>query len=138
MPPEICLAKHVHHIAIAVVDIDDAIGFYHRTFGSPIPHVETVADQKVKACLIPIGTTHLELIQPLDQESTVAKFIQRRGEGLHHICFQVDHLQEKLDSLASSGFELVDSAPRTGLAGNIAFIHPRSTRGILIELIEKP
>jgi methylmalonyl-CoA/ethylmalonyl-CoA epimerase len=134
----VCTAKHLHHVCIAVKDIKDTVKFYEETFGLKNIHITEVPDQKVFAALVKIGGTELEFIQPTDPTTGVAQFIERRGEGMHHICFEVDHLADTLKRLESKGTALIDKAPRKGLAGNIAFIHPRSTRGVLIELVDSP
>ena len=133
----ICSARHLNHVCIAVRDIEDTVGFYRDLFGLGNVAIEEVPDQEVRAALIRVGGSQLEFIQPTNQDGGVARFIERRGEGLHHICFEVENLQEKLDILAASGVELVDKSPRQGLSGMIAFLHPRSTRGVLIELVDQ-
>lgn len=131
-----CTARHLNHVAIAVEDMDEALGMYGDLFGLDPSEVEDVADQGVRAALLKVGGSQVELIQPLDTESGVAKFIERRGPGLHHVCFEVDGLQGALDSLDEKQVQLIDRNPRQGLAGMIAFLHPRSTGGTLIELVE--
>lgn len=132
-----CTAKHLNHVAIAVKDMDEALDMYGSLFGLDPSEVEDVEDQGVRAALLEVGGSQVELIQPLDTESGVAKFIERRGPGLHHVCFEVDGLQDALDRLdAKEGVQLIDRRPRQGLAGMIAFLHPRSTGGTLIELVE--
>ena len=132
-----CTARHLNHVAIAVRDIEDTLSFYRDLFGLSGGEVEEVADQGVKAVLVRVGGSQLEFIQPTDPGGSVARFIERRGEGLHHVCFEVDDLQQKLDLLAARGVELVDSSPRQGLCGMIAFLSPRSTRGVLVELVDR-
>ena len=132
-----CMAKHLNHVAIAVEDMDEALGMYGDLFGLDPSEVEDIEEQGVRAALLQVGGSQLELIQPLDTESGVAKFIERRGPGLHHVCFEVDGLQGALDRLdAEEGVQLIDRSPRRGLAGMIAFLHPRSTGGTLVELVE--
>jgi len=131
-----CTARHLNHVAIAVEDMDEALGMYGDLFGLDPSEVEDVADQGVRAALLKVGGSQVELIQPLDTESGVAKFIERRGPGLHHVCFEVDGLQGALDRLDEEQVQLIDRNPRQGLAGMIAFLHPRSTGGTLIELVE--
>ena len=131
------MIKRVDHIAVAVKDLDEALGVLTKTFGFEAAHRETIEDQGVEAALIKIGDGEIELIQPIDPEGGVAKFIERRGEGIHHICLEVDSIDQELKSLAEKGVELIDKQPRKGLAGRIGFVHPRSTKGILIELAEK-
>ena len=131
-----CVAKHLNHVAIAVKDMDEALGMYGDLFGLDPSEVEDVEDQGVRAALLKVGGSQVELIQPLDTESGVAKFIERRGPGLHHVCFEVDGLQDALDRLDGEQIQLIDRNPRQGLAGMIAFLHPRSTGGTLVELVE--
>ena len=132
-----CVARHLNHVCIAVRDIEDTLSFYRDVLGAGSAEIEDLPDQGVKAALVRVGGSQLEFIQPTDPDGGVARFIERRGEGVHHICFEVERLQEKLDLLAARGIELIDDAPREGLAGNIAFLHPRSTRGVLIELVDQ-
>ena len=136
MADPVCTAKHLHHVCIAVKDIRDTVKFYQDTFGIGKVNVQEVTDQKVLAALVRIGGTELEFIQPTDPTTGVARFIEQRGEGVHHICFEVDHLAETLKGMEAKGVQLIDKAPRKGLAGMIAFMHPRSTRGVLIELVD--
>ena len=132
-----CTARHINHVAIAVSDIDETLAFYRDVFGTGESEVEDIEDQAVRAALVRIGGSQLELIQPTDPEGGVAKFIERRGEGVHHIAFEVDDLQASLDALNEHGVRTIDNAPREGLSGMIGFIHPRSTRGVLIELVDQ-
>ena len=132
-----CTARHINHVAIAVKDIDDTLAFYRDVFGTGETEVEDIEDQAVRAALVRIGGSQLEFIQPTDPEGGVARFIERRGEGVHHIAFEVDDLQASLDALNEHGVRTIDTAPREGLSGMIGFIHPRSTRGVLIELVDQ-
>ena len=132
-----CTAEHLNHVCIAVSDIEDTLKFYHDLFGVGTSEIEDLPDQGVKAALVRVGGSQLEFIQPTDTDGGVARFIERRGEGVHHIAFEVENLQAKLDNLASKGVELIDKAPREGLSGDIAFLHPRATRGVLIELVDQ-
>ena len=132
------MIKKVNHMAIAVNDLDDALEFYNRVFGLKPEKVETVTEQRVKAAIIPIGEgSEIELIQPIDTESSVAKFLEKRGEGIHHVALEVDNIDEALKAVAAKGVEMIDKEPRLGLAGRVAFLHPKSTRGILVELVQK-
>ena len=133
----VCRAKHINHVAIVVKDAAETLRFYQETFGVSQAEIEEIADQGVLASLVAIGGTNLELIQPVRANTGVARFLESRGEALHHVCFEVENLQGTLDSLKSSGTRLIDDSPREGLAGMIAFIHPRSTRGVLVELVDK-
>ena len=132
-----CTARHINHVAIAVKDIDDTLAFYRDVFGTGEVEVEDIEDQAVRAALVRIGGSQLEFIQPTDPEGGVARFIERRGESVHHIAFEVDDLQASLDALNEHGVRTIDNAPREGLSGMIGFIHPRSTRGVLIELVDQ-
>ena len=132
-----CAARHLNHVCKAVNDIEATLGFYKTTFGTGDTEIEDIEDQAVKAALVRVGGSQLEFIQPTDPEGGVAKFIERRGEGVHHICFEVENLQGTLDNLGESGVQLIDKSPREGLSGMIGFIHPRSTGGVLIELVDQ-
>ena len=131
------MIKRVDHVAIAVRDLDEALAVFEGLLGFKAAHIEEVPDQGVKAALIPIGDSEIELIQPINPESGVAKAIEKRGEGIHHICLEVDDVDEELKSLAERGVELIDKVGRKGLAGKIGFIHPRAAKGVLIELAQK-
>ena len=136
-PTAPCTARHLNHVCIAVRDIDESLRFYARVFGTGSAEVVDIADQGVRAALVRVGASQLEFIQPTDPEGGVARFLDRRGEGVHHICFEVDGLQDALDRLQESGVQLIDASPREGLSGSIAFIHPRSTNGVLVELVDQ-
>ena len=127
--------RKIDHIGIAVRSIDAALKAYGAGLGLGIESVEDVPDQQTRVAMIPIGESHLELLEAMEQDSPVGKFISKRGEGLHHICFQVDDLVEELTKLKTAGVRLIDESPRTG-AGQclVAFIHPSSTAGVLVEL----
>ena len=133
----VCQAKHINHVAIVVKDAAETLRFYQETFGVREAEIEEVADQGVLASLVAVGGTNLELIQPVRAGTGVARFLESRGEALHHVCFEVENLQETLVSLKASGTRLIDESPREGLAGMIAFIHPKATRGVLVELVDK-
>ena len=132
-----CVARHINHVCLAVRDIKATIAFYQNVLGAGNAEVEEISDQGVLASLLRVGGSQLELIQPTDPEGGVARFIERKGEGMHHICFEVEDLKGKLELLDAGGVELIDKAPRPGLSGMIAFIHPRATRGVLIELVDR-
>ena len=131
-----CTVQYADHVGIAVRDLDAAMALFHEVFGVPRGEVVELADQGVRATLLPLGQTRLELLQPLSPDSPVGRFIERRGEGLHHLAFNVEDIGGKLRALAALGVELVDSEPREGLSGTIAFLHPRSVHGVLTELVE--
>ena len=131
-----CVARHINHVCIAVNDIEATIAFYQRVFGVGEAEIEKVEDQGVRASLIRVGGSQIEFIQPTDLNGGVARFIERKGEGMHHICFEVDDIQGTLDGLEAEGVRLIDRTPREGLSGEIAFIHPRATGGVLVELVD--
>ncbi|MFN8241564.1 MAG: methylmalonyl-CoA epimerase [Bacteroidales bacterium] len=130
--------SHIEHIGIAVTDLQSAIALYENVFGLKCYSVEEVKDQKVKTAFFMLGQTKIELLQSTDPEGPVARFIEKKGEGIHHIAFAVQNIEEELKSVESQGVKLIDAAPRKGAEGlDIAFLHPRSTAGVLIELCEK-
>ncbi len=133
----ICTARHINHVCIAVKDIDDTVRFYRNVFGVAAAEVVDIEDQSVRAALIRVGGSQLEFIEPTDPDGGVAKFIDRRGEGVHHICFEVEDLASTLQRLDEQGVAVVDREPREGLSGTIGFIHPKATRGVLIELVDQ-
>ena len=136
MVMEPCTVKYVDHVGIAVNDIEAALEFFGRVFDTPSAHVEELEDQGVRGTLIQVGETRLELLEPLSPESAVGRFIERRGEGLHHLALNVSDIDGKLKTLEEQGLRLVDRESREGLSGNIAFIHPTSVFGVLTELVE--
>ena len=131
----------IDHVAVVVRSIDDSVPRYRRLFGlEAAGGVRTVAAQGVRICLLPTGpapAARLELIEPTDPESGVARFLESRGEGLHHVCFGTTSLVEELARLAADGAELIDRAPRPGAEGAVAFIHPRTLNGVLWELLQQ-
>ena len=130
---------HIEHIGIAVNSLEEAIPFFENVMGLKCYAIEEVKDQKVKTAFFKVGQTKLELLESTDPEGAVGKFIEKRGQGVHHIAFAVEGLAEKLTIAAEKGILLIDKAPRKGAEGlNIAFLHPKSTFGILTELCENP
>jgi methylmalonyl-CoA/ethylmalonyl-CoA epimerase len=130
-------AKAINHIGIAVKSIDAQRSFYEQTLGATFEGVEVVADQKVKVGFFKVGDVRLELLEPTDPTSTVAAFIEKRGEGLHHVAYTVDDIQKRLDDLKAGGVKLIDEKPRAGAHHTqIAFLHPKASCGILTELCE--
>ena len=131
--------SHIEHIGIAVADLDEAIPFYEDTLGLKCYAVEEVKDQKVKTAFFKVGQTKIELLQSTDPEGPVGKFVEKKGQGVHHIAFAVDGLAESLPELEEKGVKLIDKTPRKGAEGlNIGFLHPKSTFGVLTELCEDP
>lgn len=133
---EVCAVNYIDHIGVAVRDIDAALEFFGRVFGAPPAAVALLADQGVRAALIQVGQTRLELLEPVDAAGAVGRFIERRGEGLHHLALNVDGIGEKLRLLDAQGLRLIDREPRHGLSGTIGFIHPAAVFGVLTELVE--
>ncbi len=131
------MIKKVNHVAIAVKNMDEALKTFETLLGIKADHVKEVPDQKVKAAMFHVGNIEIELIQPTAPDTGVAKFLESRGEGVHHVCLEVDDVDSELQAMASKGIELIDKKGRMGLAGKIGFLHPKSTRGVLIELAEK-
>ncbi len=130
---------HIEHIGIAVKNLDEAISFYENVFGLECYAVEEVADQKVKTAFFRVGDTKIELLEPTDEEGPIGKYIEKKGEGIHHMAFAVEGLVEKLKIAEEQGVRLIDKQPRKGAEGlNIAFLHPKSTFGVLTELCEAP
>lgn len=128
----------VDHIGIAVKDLDEALKLYRDILQLEVTGVEEVPDQKVKVAFIPVGESKVELLEPTTDDSPVAKFIAKRGEGIHHITFRVDNLEKALEEAKAAGIRLIDETPRLGAGGaKIAFLHPKSTGGVLLELCQR-
>jgi methylmalonyl-CoA epimerase len=128
----------IDHIAIAVQNLDEAIKVYKEALGLELAGEEEVPEQGVRVAFLPIGDTRLELLEPLSSESPVAKFLEKRGEGIHHICLEVEDLEKTLAELANKGVKLIDEKPRLGAHGRkMAFVHPKSLHGVLLELYQK-
>lgn len=131
--------RKVDHIGIAVRSLEGALRVYESAMGLRTAGIEEVEEQKTRVALIPVGDSRIELLEAMDESSPIARFIERRGEGLHHICFQVDDLAAELEKLRRAGVRLVDAQPRRGAGGCwIAFIHPSGTGGVLVELSQPP
>ncbi len=130
---------HIEHIGIAVKSIEACLPYYEKVLGLPCYSVEEVVDQKVKTAFFMVGQTKIELLEPTSEDSTIAKFIEKRGEGVHHLAFAVDDLSSALAEVEKQGIQLIDKQPRKGAEGlNIAFLHPKSTCSVLTELCEHP
>lgn len=129
---------HIEHIGIAVNDLDESIKYYEEVLGLKCYAIEEVADQKVKTAFFQVGDTKIELLESTDPEGPIGKFIGKRGEGVHHIAFAVNGLEKGLKEISGKGIRLIDQQPRKGAENlNIAFLHPKSTHGVLTELCEK-
>ena len=124
-------------MGVAVEDIDAALELYEGAFAMPLAHRETVEEQGVEAVLLDVGDGHVELLRPLGPETAVGKFLERKGPGLHHVAYAVDDIDATLEKLAAAGLELIDSEARVGIReSRVAFLHPRSTGGVLTEIVE--
>jgi len=132
--------SHIEHLGIAVKSIEDQLPYYEGVLGLKCYNIEVVEDQKVKTAFFKVGQTKIELLEPTSPDSTIAKFIEKKGEGIHHIAFSVaDGVANALSEMESKGVQLIDKAPRGGAEGlSIAFLHPKSTGSVLTELCENP
>jgi methylmalonyl-CoA/ethylmalonyl-CoA epimerase len=125
-------------VAVVVRDLDAALGFYRGALGMELEVVLPIESDGVRIAFLPVGESKVELVEPTDPTTGVARFLESRGEGFHHVCFEVDDLAAELERLAREGVELIDQAPRKGAEGPVAFVHPRAGHGVLVELIEAP
>jgi len=128
----------VHHVGLVVRRLEDGLAFWVDLLGLRVSKQATVQDQGVRAALLPIGRSEIELLEPIDPNGGVAKFLQKRGEGLHHVCFETPDVVGELETARAQGLPLIDEAPRPGLAGMICFLHPKGTRGVLVEFATPP
>ena len=127
----------IDHIGVAVDDLDSAMVLYRDRLGMPVQHRETVEEFGVEAVLLGIGDSHVELLRPLDESSAVARFVERHGPGIHHVAYRTDDIESALESVRAAGLDLIDDQPRTGIMkSRVAFMHPKSTGGVLTELVE--
>jgi methylmalonyl-CoA/ethylmalonyl-CoA epimerase len=130
---------HIEHIGIAVKSIEEQLPYYEGILGLKCYNIENVEDQKVKTAFFMVGQTKIELLEPTSEESTIARFIEKRGEGIHHIAYATRNISEALKEMEQKGVRLIDQEPRGGAEGlNIAFLHPKSTGSVLTELCEHP
>lgn len=128
--------RGIHHVGIAVTDLDEAVDTYRRLFGAELEGRGTIAGQHVEAASLVVGAGRVELVSPLSEDSTVARFLARRGPGMHHLAYEVSDVQAALDSLAGEGARLIDEEPHEGLFGlQVAFVHPESVHGVLAEVV---
>lgn len=129
---------NVDHIGIAVRSIEEALSFWQSALGVACTGVEEVSEQKVKTAFLPLGGTEIELLEPTSEESPVAKFMEKKGEGIHHLAVRVKNIEDTLADLKKKGIRLIDETPRYGAGGaRIAFVHPKSAGGVLLELSER-
>jgi methylmalonyl-CoA/ethylmalonyl-CoA epimerase len=127
------MLKKIHHIGIVVRSIDAAYAFYRDILSLPVHKEDIIQNQGVKAALLTIGASEIELLEPIDPSTGVARFLERKGEGLHHLCFETDDVARELATARTKGVVLIDQHPRRGLAGLICFLHPKASHGVLIE-----
>jgi len=136
----------VHHTGVVVRSLDEAYGFFRDTLGLRVLKEEHIADQGVRAALLDLGNpalsevegSLLELLEPVEPDTGIARYLERRGEGLHHVCLEVDDIEAELSGLKAKGVELIDETPRAGLTGAVAFLHPSALHGVLVELVHGP
>ena len=128
----------IHHVAVVVKSIEAALPMYRDLLGLPLETIMDIESDHVRIAFLGVGESKVELVQPTDDATGVARFLANKGEGFHHVCFEVANLTEELTRLGIDGVELIDTAPRKGAEGPVAFLHPRSCHGVLVELIEAP
>jgi len=129
---------NIDHVGIAVSSIADSLAFWQTALGIELNGIEEVVEQKVKTAFLPVDDTEIELLEPTSADSPIARFIDRRGEGLHHVAIRVDNIETALAELKARGVQLIDEVPRRGAGGaRIAFVHPKATHGVLLELCER-
>jgi methylmalonyl-CoA epimerase len=138
LPEALQRIGRVHHVALIVRSIDDSLGLWRDALGLELETVMDIPDDRVRIAFLGVGESKIELVEPTDDTTGVARFLADKGEGFHHVCFEVANLAETLLRLEIDGIELIDSAPRRGAEGPVAFLHPRSCHGVLVELIEAP
>jgi len=132
------MIKRIDHIAIVVEDIERALSLFRDTLGLELSHTETIPEQDVNIAFLPVGDSEIELLEPLSADTSIAKFLAKRGEGgMHHICLEVEDIDAALDDLKEKGVQLINKTAVAGAHGRVAFIHPKSTHGVLIELLER-
>ena len=129
--------KRIDHIAVVVENLERALAVYRDALGMPVTAIQEMPEQDVKMAFLPTGDSEIELLEPIHPESGIAKYLAKRGEGLHHVCLEVDDIEATLAELKARGAQLIDEIPREGANGKIAFIHPKGAHGVLIELVER-
>jgi methylmalonyl-CoA/ethylmalonyl-CoA epimerase len=129
--------KRIDHIAIVVENLDNALVVYRDALGMTVTGVREMPDQHVKMAFLPVGDSEIELLEPLHADSGIGKYLAKRGEGMHHVCLEVDDIEATLADLKSKGAQLIDETPKRGAYGRIAFIHPKGAHGVLVELVQR-
>lgn len=127
------MLKRIHHVGVVVPSLEQGYRFWRDLLGLELTKTATIEEQGVKAALLKVGDSEIELLEPLSPENAVGKFLARRGGGLHHICFESDDVARELEAARDKGLPLIDQKPRSGLAGMICFLHPKATCGVLVE-----
>jgi methylmalonyl-CoA/ethylmalonyl-CoA epimerase len=127
------MLKKIHHVGVVVPNLEQAMALWRDLLGLRLIKGQTVQDQGVKAALLQAGESEIELLEPLSPDNGVGKFLAKRGGGLHHLCFETEDVERELDGAKAKGIQLIDQKPRAGLAGMICFLHPKATRGVLVE-----
>jgi methylmalonyl-CoA/ethylmalonyl-CoA epimerase len=131
-------ARGIHHLGVAVEDLDEALSTYERLFGAVLEHRATVPDQGVEAASVRVGDGRVELLEPLEEDTPVGRFLAKRGPGMHHVAYEVEDVRAAVSRLAESGAEMIDEQPREGLFGlQVAFVHPDSVHGVLAEVVAR-
>jgi methylmalonyl-CoA/ethylmalonyl-CoA epimerase len=130
------MLKKIHHVGIVVRSSATAYAFYRDTLSLPVHKEDIIQDQGVKAALLTIGASEIELLEPITSGTGVARFLENRGEGLHHVCFETDDVYRELEAARARGIAVLDQHPRQGLAGMICFLHPKASHGVLIEYVQ--
>jgi methylmalonyl-CoA epimerase len=138
LPPSLGSIGRVHHVALVVGSIDESLGLWRDALGLELETVMDIEPDRVRIAFLGVGESKVELVEPTDDTTGVARFLASKGEGFHHVCFEVPNLAETLLHLEIDGIELIDTAPRRGAEGPVAFLHPRACHGVLVELIEAP
>lgn len=129
--------KRIDHIAIVVENLERALGVYRDALGMTVSDIREMPEQDVKMAFLPTGDSEIELLEPINPDSGIARYLAKRGEGLHHICLEVDDIETTLADLKAKGAQLIDETPKQGAYGRIAFIHPKGAHGVLVELVER-
>jgi methylmalonyl-CoA/ethylmalonyl-CoA epimerase len=126
----------IHHVAVLVRELEPALGVWEQALGLPLETIQPIPTDGVRIGMLPVGESKIELVQPTDPETGVARYLDAHGEGVHHVCFEVPDIAAALERLAGRGVRLIDTAPRKGAEGPVAFVHPKACNGVLVELIE--
>ncbi|MDB5108730.1 MAG: methylmalonyl-CoA epimerase [Candidatus Binatus sp.] len=127
------MLSRIHHVGVVVADLEQGLKFWRDALGLHFTKAATIEEQGVKAALLKVGESEIELLEPLSPDNAVGKFLARRGGGLHHVCFETDNIELELEGARAKNIQLIDQKPRHGLAGMICFLHPKATRGVLVE-----